>query len=213
MLIDFEKLYNDYSMKIYGVLHVGAHLAEEAGEYAKVGVDNVWWVEANPAVVPKIQRKLRTYRHTQRLIQALVTDEDGPERQFNVTNYDGMSSSVFDFGTHTQDSPDTVFERTEYIPTRSIDSLVEEYDIKANMLCLDIQGAEMLALRGARKSLPNLDYIYTEVSTGYVYQGGALMKEIDSFLKPEFKRVVTNLGMHRGKHGDAFYLRVKPHVV
>lgn len=204
MLMPIEELLATYGQApVTGILHVGAHLAEEAVSYDRFDVP-VWWVEGNPGVIPKLQRVVNQWPR-QELIHALVTDGFG-EIRFNVTNYEGMSSSIFDFGTHTQDSPDTVYVQELALPSTTIDWLAAEYEIKANFLNLDIQGAELLALKGATSFLESVDYLYTEVSTGPVYIGGALMDQLDEYLKG-FKRVETNLGMHRGRHGDAFYVR------
>lgn len=207
MLIDFETLINKYDIHSKEVLHIGAHLGEEAEEYHRAKVPMVWWVEGNPEVLPQLEENLTKYVN-QYVIHALVTDKDDDERLFNITNYDGMSSSVFDFDKHPNYSPDTVFVDRKVLPTRTIDSLCKENSLTPDLLCLDIQGAELLALHGATNTLPGVRWIYTEVSTDSVYAGGAQMHEIDEFLSPHFERVETDLGMHGGTHGDAFYVRV-----
>lgn len=208
MLLSLENLLFTYAQRVpvTGILHVGAHLAEEAESYHQLGVP-VWWVEANPAVMGKLNAVVKQWP-TQRVIQALVTDQDNELRNFNVTNYDGMSSSVFQFQDHPKYSPDTVFVDEVYLPTRTIDSLVKEFEVQANFLNLDIQGAELLALQGATRFLRGVHFLYTEVSTGPVYRGGAQRYEIDAYL-PDFERVATDMGMHAGTHGDAFYRRVR----
>lgn len=206
MLMPIENLLAEHGeMPVTGILHVGAHLAEEAATYDRFDVP-VWWVEANPGVIVKLERIVARWPR-QQLIEALVTD-GFKETQFNVTNYEGMSSSVFPFGDHPKHSPDTVYVREETLLSTTIDWLVAEHDIQANLLNLDIQGAELLALRGAEHFLGGVEYLYTEVSTGPVYLGGAFMHQLDEHLK-DFKRVATDLGMHAGTHGDAFYVRVK----
>src|SRR4051812_25253949 len=107
MLIDLGVLVERYDMQVHGVLHVGAHLGEEAAQYAALGVP-VWWVEANRAVVPKLVANLSPWPD-QHVIVALVTDQDDSDAEFHVTNYDGMSSSIFEFDRHPLYSPDTVF--------------------------------------------------------------------------------------------------------
>jgi hypothetical protein len=55
--------------------------------------------------------------------------------------------------------------------------------------------------------LPNIDYVYTEVNSDYVYQNCALITEIDQYL--------LKFGLHRVetkwagecRWGDAFYVR------
>ena len=77
MLLEWDELVKTYFTKpITGVLHVGAHLAEEAHLYDAYGVENVWWVEGNPKGIDKLTFTLRPYPK-QRIIQALIFEEDG----------------------------------------------------------------------------------------------------------------------------------------
>lgn len=208
MLLPFDLLVQKYDMHgstgIDGVLHVGAHLGEEAELYQRQGIENVWWVEANPFVHDKLEAILRPYRQT--LIKACVTDKDGDTRQFNVTNYDGMSSSVLEFGTHPTFAPDIHFEHRIEVTTSTIDTLVEQYDIKANFLNMDIQGAELLALRGATSYLKQVDYLISEVNCQEVYRGCARIEQLDALLKG-FRRVETHWVDNQG-WGDALWIRV-----
>jgi FkbM family methyltransferase len=204
MLLDLNDLIEDFNLEITGVIHLGAHLAEEAQLYSDLGIQEVWWVEGNPGVMGKLQEILAPYGH--HLINALMADEDGEKRVFNITNYDGMSSSIFEFGQlHLTSSPDTKFVQRLELETRTLDSLVEEYGISGcNFLNMDLQGAELLVLKGAEKALGDINYIYTEINEDYVYQNCALVGEIDAFL-PDFKRVAT--GMTPARWGDALYVR------
>ena len=203
--MNLATLLEKYQVNCHQLLHIGAHLGEEAAEYDKAGFP-VWWVEANPEVLPKLRANLAQYPE-QYVIEGLIADRDDEILRFHITNYDGMSSSIFQFDKHPIYSPDTVFVNEREIVATTIRTLCDQYDIKPDFLNLDIQGAELLALRGAGDVLRGVKWIYTEVSTDTVYAGGAQMSEIDEFLSPDFVRVETDLGMHGGSHGDAFYVR------
>lgn len=206
MLLNLPELVRKRKLHITGVLHVGAHLAEEAETYHKLGISNVTWVEANPDNIGRIlQQVAKNYGH--KVICALVTDKDREPTEFHVTNFDSMSSSIFEFGTHKKFSPDTVFVDHRVYESRTLDSLAEEHDgfPGVNFLNLDIQGAELLALKGATNLLPQIQYIYTEVNTDEVYKGCAKITELDTFLN-DFARLET--GMVRGQGwGDALFAR------
>ena len=207
MLLDLKQLASDFNLQITGVIHLGAHLAEEAPLYAELGINNVWWVEALPQNITLIEKAIRPYGH--KVINALVTDVDHGKQWFNVTNYDGMSSSIYEFGKpHLDSSPDTVFVDRVMLETRTVDSLAAEYNISGcNMLCMDLQGAELLALRGASKTLDAIDYVYTEVNSDQVYIGCAQVFDLDSNLW-EFTRVETS--WTPASWGDALYVRTHP---
>ena len=86
---------------------------------------------------------------------------------------------------------------------------IEESDIA---LAIDkfspgIHDWELKALKGMEGYLHKIDYIYTEVNSDYVYEGCALIGEIDDYLHIfGLKRVETKwCGDYRW--GDAFYIR------
>jgi len=199
-----------FKMQIDGLLHVGAHHGQEAAHYHKLGISNVWWVEGNPDHMVSLRDQLNGFPN-QRAINALITDVDGKETTFNITknvdpSMNGVSSSVFELGDHLRHDPETYISERKMLTSMTIDSLVIANEVEANCLVLDVQGAELLALRGAKTLLPKLNYILTEVSIGATYLGGALIFELDEFLS-DFTRVHTDLWMHSGRHGDALYIR------
>ncbi len=211
MLMSFSELVSAYNIEnVTGVLHLGAHLAEEAETYASVLGDDisVIWVEANPGVKEQIEAKLERFP-TQRLISALIYDQDGLGIPFNVTNYDGMSSSVLQFGTHPEFSPDTVFVETITLPTRTVDSLVEEYNIVASFLSMDLQGAELLALKGAKVFLEHVEWVLTEVNRADVYLDCARVEELDAFLGSYNMERVETYWVPGQDWGDALYQKIR----
>lgn len=208
MLLDLEDLVRTYAWEVTGVVHCGAHLAEEAAEYDRLfpGVP-VHWIEANPAVIPKIQKVLRPYPH-QRVIQALLWSESDVEKTFHVTNYDGMSSSVYPFGTHPEFSPDTVYVRDVELVTSTLWDLHMRHDFTgANLLNMDLQGAEIPCLLGAGRLLGQIQYISSEVNTAEVYEGCSQLPDLDELLAREcFKRIETYMVPGQG-WGDAAWIR------
>lgn len=63
----------------------------------------------------------------------------------------------------------------------------------ANVLNIDIQGAELLALKGISNLLNYFDYLYLEVNNNYLYKNCALVGEINEYLKSfNFRRVETS---------------------
>ena len=76
-----------------------------------------------------------------------------------------------------------------------------------NFINIDIQGAELLAFKGASEILKNIQGIYTEVNFKELYKNCCLVKDLDSYLKKfGFKRILTTRPMHKSC-GDALYLR------
>src|SRR5262249_41488526 len=71
---------------------------------------------------------------------------------------------------------------TEVECTR-LDDLCQELGIEViDLIWMDLQGAELIALQSAGRLLEKVRYIYTEVSHRPIYQGQCLFDDIDSFL-------------------------------
>lgn len=205
MLIDLKYLVNKYHLHIKGILHCGGHTGEEHSIYSASGINHVVWVECIPECVALLHKRfvdIPTYN----IINEMITDKDNIEHEFYQTD-NNASSSMLQLGTHEHNYPNIKVVKTYFLKSISLDSLIEKYEIditKFNFLNLDIQGAELLALKGFVHNLQHIDYIYTEFNTEEVYKGCSLLNDLDKFLK-DYKRVETK---HTAKGwGDCFYIR------
>jgi FkbM family methyltransferase len=205
MLISFDYLLSKYKMQIKGILHVGMHEAEEIDMYEKcVGRDKILWVEA---MLDKVQF-CRTKFPGILVENAVVSDSDGEDVRFNVSN-NGQSSSILNFGTHKINHPEVHYIYSFQSKTKRLENVISKYkdSINFNFLNLDIQGVELKALKGLGDYLENIDYIYTEVNCDYVYEKCDLVTDIDDYLSGfGFKRVETSW-FGSCKWGDAFYIK------
>ena len=207
MLID-QKLVIDIlqkaSIKVSGVLHLGAHECEEKDFYVKLGVspESTYWIDAMPDKVDMAKA-----RGIPNAFCAVITDKDNQDITFNISN-NGQSSSVLQLKTHLQAHPWVHYVGEIKSKTLTLDSFFINNNIdasKLNFWNFDIQGAELLALKGAVKSLTHAEVLYLEVNIEELYEGCALMHEIDSFLETyNFKRVHTI--MTKNGWGDAIYI-------
>tara|TARA_B100001564_G_C20614439_1_gene659173 strand:- start:813 stop:1439 length:627 start_codon:yes stop_codon:yes gene_type:complete len=208
MLLELKDLVQKYDLDLKTVLHVGAHKAEEHDDYFDSGADKVHWVEGNEELALSISRKLDLNKN--QISLAIVSSEDNQPTKFRVTN-NGASSSILKLKEHLVKHPGIKEIRSEDRKTITIDTLMDESIIGKNepidMLNLDIQGAELLALRGAKQTLKRVKCILTEVNELELYEGCVLINELDQFLKEHgFKRVEKAMWQDCG-WGDAFYIR------
>ena len=205
MLINFNHIVNKYETP-RGIIHIGAHMREEKQAYVSNGVTDILWVEGNE----KIYRNSLLYGvlETELFYNEVIADKDDEIFEFKVTN-NGESSSILDLEKHKIYHPHIYVTETIAVKTKRFDTLVKENDVdvsKYNFLNLDIQGAELLALKGFGDLLKGIDYIYTEVNETDIYKDCALIGEIDEYLS-DFERVET--AMTEFKWGDALYRRKK----
>jgi FkbM family methyltransferase len=207
MLIRFEEI-NDIllskNITINGSFHLGAHECEELDFYNKLGIknENILWIDAIPS---KVNAAIN--RGIPNVYNAVITDKNDEEIVFNISN-NVQSSSVLDFGTHSQEHPWVVYVDKIQAKSITIDTFFERNNIDAskyNFWNFDIQGAELMALKGAMNSIQHVKAMYLEVNEKELYKNCGLISEIDTFLSQyNFKRVLTHMTQHGW--GDALYI-------
>ena len=189
-----------------GVLHIGAHECEELGLYYSIGLrdDRILWIEAIPDLVEKMKKN----NSCTNIIQAVITDNDNEEVNFMITN-NIQSSSIFNLKTHLQEHPHVFEQERIKLQTTTLNTLYDKNKLSYDtydFINLDIQGAELKALQGATKILPHIRAIYCEVNEKELYEGCALLPDLDDFLKQyNFQRIATCMTPHGW--GDALYIK------
>jgi hypothetical protein len=207
MLISFADINNillSNNINIIGGFHLGAHDCEELGFYSELGLkpEEIIWIDAIHAKVTEAIN-----RNIPNVYNALITDCDDADVIFNVSN-NVQSSSVLELGTHEQEHPDVVYVDKICMKSITVDSFFERNNIDAskyNFWNFDIQGAELMALKGAIKSIQYAKALYLEVNDRELYKNCGLISDIDAFLSQyKFKRVLTHISKHGW--GDALYI-------
>jgi FkbM family methyltransferase len=213
MLIEIESLFKRLGLAQGCVVHVGAHEAEERELYLKLNLTPRVWIEAQPSLIVALSKRM--HAPEDQLLQGAAWSERGISFDFNVSS-NSQSSSVLEFGTHSRNYPDVTNVRTVKVKSMVLEDVLSELE-NVTLLNLDIQGAELQALRGAGRDLAKVKAIYTEVNFEEVYKECALIGELDKYLKEfGFKRVLT-FSTQAG-WGDALYLsknstpRLSPHI-
>lgn len=203
VLISVSELSRFWGVTPNGVLHIGAHLGEEAQEYEKLNWIPIIWVEAQPLLVAELESKLRPPNH--RIINAAIWNEDNVSLKLHVAS-NSMSSSLLEFGSHATSYPEIQYVNEIEVLTKRVDTLVNASDMP-NFLNIDIQGAELAAIQSLGALITKVNYIFVEVNKREVYKECTRVGELDSFLEEiGFKRVTTRWYIKQG-WGDALYIR------
>lgn len=205
MLIPFKSIIEKYG-KPNGIIHIGAHLMEERDDYVNEGINNIIWIEANPNIYNDIKSKINN--NNEKILCAVISNINNDLINFHITN-NGQSSSILELHKHSNYYPNIYIEKIISLQTKRMDTLIEEANIDIsnyNFLNIDIQGAELLALKGFGNLLNHISYIYTEINTDALYKNCALLPEIDDYLSNfNFIRVETEMTDY--KWGDAYYIK------
>jgi FkbM family methyltransferase len=205
VLISVADLKHVYDCKPLGVLHVGAHLCEEAEMYEEFNWLPCYWVDANQTLLAAAKSNVNMSAGSHFFYEGVVWEKSGKKIQFNVTN-NFQSSSVFEMEIHKELYMDVFVNLVEERITTTLDDLIP-VDSFFDFINLDIQGAELNAIKGLGSRISNINWIYTEVNKKKLYKNIYLVNDIDDYLALfGFKRIATYWLPGVG-WGDALYIK------
>lgn len=201
---DFVNLiYKNLVSQSTGVLHIGAHVGQEAETYAKAGLE-VLWVEGDTEIFPRLQENIKRYAN-QKAINFLLGDREGQLVDFFRSSNDGQSSSLFKFGKDSFENVSTV--KIEQLTLHRLDSLLSiQESMRFDHWVVDVQGAELLVLKGAGHLLNSCRWLSVEVSLRETYSGGAKFQELCDYLAQYQLFPLWNPTV--GFHGDVIFVKL-----
>ena len=199
MLISVRELQQLWGVNPRSIVHVGAHNAEELAAYAQAGWGPVIWIEAQPQKALDLSKRIPA---DHRIIEAAVWDIEGKDLDLNImTNTE--STSLLNLGTHAKEHPTVELSHTIPVRTKTLKNLLANTPAPG-LLALDIQGAELRALKGYGDEVSKVKWIYCEVNKAELYQGCAMISDLDEYLgQYGFTRTATRWTIHNW--GDALF--------
>ena len=143
-------------------------------------------------------------------------------RPFDLSIYNNMGSSSIleiDFSKRNKNDPDynrgSVQKEIEVDGIR-LDTFIENNNIhNIDLLCIDLQGYELQALKSLGNKIKDVKYIITECSIQTTYKGGTNFKELNSYLEEygfryncstDFGKYFPNLDLKGFTEFDALYI-------
>ncbi len=191
-----------------GVIHIGAHEgAVELGTYRHFGLKPCLMIEANPLVFERLEKVCHGDPDFIPINKAIL-DRSGPV-ELHVTNFD-QASSLLKLGTSREIYSWLFEDRSIRVEGTTIDELLKERQLdpeQFNVINIDIQGAELLAFRGAKETLKHIDLLIAEVSFENLYEGCAQVDEVDDYLAQFGLRREATVSREHLSWGDAVYVK------
>ena len=190
-----------------GVLHVGAHEGQEAPHYQRLALDPILMIEANPVVFSRLVASLAAIPGA-RAVERAVSDREGAAT-LHLASFD-QSSSLLPMAGHLDVYPGIRAAGEVSVRTSPLDSIVTELGLRPAqfaVLHIDVQGAELLVLRGAEAVLAAVDLVSVEVSFSELYRGGAQIEDIERWLAARGFRRAALCSPYHPSWGDALYVR------
>ncbi len=203
--IYLHRAYYQFHVPQKGVIHIGARCGEELDFYEALGVKDLLWIEADLDI--ETQLKKNVAKHPGSRVAMFAAGDHSGKIQLHRTSNEGHSSSILKLKEHKKYYPGITEVDSMDVPMKRLDDYLKEEDNRDfNAIVIDIQGAELIALRGAVETLKKIDAIITEINYDELYEGGVFIQDLDQFLsKQGFTRVDTISGGHYT--GDALYIR------
>ena len=209
MLLSFTNLFDKYKMNIKGIVHIGAHYGEEIQEYVDNGIQKITVFEPLSKNFDVLANRMKNVNADIQGHQVALGSKKGTAKMF-VSSGDGQSSSILKPKQHLELHPDVSFNGTEEVEV----CLLDEYDVgDSNFINIDVQGYELEVFKGGKNTLEKIDYIYCEVNRDEVYEGNAMVEDMDEFLDAYgFERVETKWPETYYTWGDALYIKKEKNV-
>jgi FkbM family methyltransferase len=204
MMLDLVSLVKKYHLLIKGVIDLGTNFFQEKEVFVSLGITDFVLVEPQKHAFEATKSRAADLPSAI-LFNVAVSNEKGQMRMY-CNEGEGQSSSILKPLKHLEEYPDIKFPRTEMVEVVKLDSLKFDRS-KFNLLYADLQGNELQAFIGAKKTLKNIDAVYCEINFIELYEGCGLIGELDTYLSDNFDLVRVETGQINNGWTDAFYVK------
>lgn len=197
-------VFDKWKISPKGIIHLGANFCNERTYYHKAGCDDakIVWVEA----IPEICERCKHFFPYSTILNEAVSDGEY-DVEFMISSNNGESSSIFGFKDHSDIYPSVKEAGRIKMRTISLPNMMTKYNLDVNkydFLVMDIQGAEMHALRGMEDMINKFKFVVLEVSIFELYESQGTFNDILDFMK-KYGFSLIDLEMHAEGWGDALF--------
>jgi hypothetical protein len=192
------------SNKEYIIFDVGSRDCEQSIEFYKAFPNaKIYAFECNPNTLPICRKNIENYRDRITLIEGAVADYDGEitfypiDQQRTITSWtDGNPGASSLFKSNGAYTVETYVQNEIRTNCHRLDTLMKQYNIpRVDVIWMDLQGAELMALKGLGEFLKTVQYIHTEACHVPIYSGQALFNDIHQFLTANGMKIKNNISL------------------
>ena len=205
---DVPAMLREHNIEPRGVIQAGAHEGNEVQYFLEHGFERILLIEANPDLADKLRSRFANEPRVT-IANAAASDTEGA-CTFNIATGDAQSSSMLDPTLHKKIYKGIEFQKTIEVRTARIDTLVHEAGFTPadfNMIVLDIQGAEIMALRGATEQLKHTHAVLSEFSNTELYKGSGTLTDLRALLNENALHLAAEEANWHPTWGDCFFVR------
>lgn len=201
--------------KEYVIFDIGSRDCMQSIEfYNEFPNSKIYAFECNPNTLEICRNNIKNYTDRITLIEGAVSDYDGDidfypiDQKNTITSWQdgnpGASSLFVNNGT---------YEHERYVQYKiktkchRLDTIMFKNGIpRVDLIWMDLQGAELIALKGLGHYIDTVKCIYTEVSHKEIYTGQVMYNELHCFMISKKFILSNKLSMH-GWQEDALYVK------
>ncbi len=216
---DLFKIFN--ADEALTILDIGGCEGEESIRYSRIFPNaSIFSFEPLPMNQELVIENIKKYEATNvKLVPYAISDEAGISQFYVSSGHPENQSSDLDWDFGNKSSsllpPDTrnnhewlKFNQKIDVPTITLHSFLIENQInEVDFIHMDVQGAELKVLLGAKDFIKNIKSVWLEVSDLEIYKNQPLRTDVERFMKLKgFYLVKSEM---QGDFGDQFYLNKK----
>jgi FkbM family methyltransferase len=204
--VDFNlfQIASTYSLPIDGIIQVGAHHGQELPLFKQLDIKNLILFEPSKSAFEVLKKNLALNDGNVKVYNYALGNQEG-YLPLHISSNDGQSSSFLKSNINFKiDSPQIQYSDIEIVSMKKLDDV--EFDRTIfQTLVMDCEGYELEVLKGAKKTLKTINYIFLEVNRKGVRLGAPSVRKIDKYLiQFGFTRSLTRWWRF---WGDAFYVK------
>lgn len=188
------------------ILEIGCNIGTQTAWLSEMFKNpTLFCFEPDPRAIARFKEKIGQ-RPNVTLFEIALSDRTGditfhqsggkPDSELanDMPNGWDQSGSIRPPKNHLIKAPWVTFEQTITVPTMTLDSWRAQHGIgPIDFIWMDVQGAEIDVINGAKHALTQTRFLYTEYSNRELYEGQANMKRLLELL-PDFTVLVRYHG-------------------
>lgn len=197
----------------YIIFDIGSRDCAQSIEfYNKFPNAKIYAFECNANTLNICKKNIENYKDRITLIEGAVCDYDGNitfypinQQKTQTTWADGNPGASSLFKSNGNYTIEKYIQDETTIPCYRLDTIMKQYNIpKVDIIWMDLQGAELLALKGLGNYIETVEYIHTEVTYKEMYSGQVMFKELNDYIVSKDFSIVNTLTF-QGWQEDAIY--------
>lgn len=203
--------------KEYIIFDIGSRDCQQSIEFYKTFPNSkIYAFECNPNTLDLCKKNIKPFTDRITLIEGAVCDTDGKISFYPINQHktvttwkDGNPGASSMFKSNGKYTIEKYIQDEVKTNCHRLDTVMGKYNIpRADIIWMDLQGAELLALKGMGTYLDTVKYMHTEVSHKEMYTGQVMFDDLHSFILSHNFKIKNKLRM-TGWQEDVIYEKLQ----